>query len=114
MSPEKLLNDPNAIPFVVAMAAKGKNFIITKGLAAFGFSALTFAFSTGIFYGKMDEMHIQYKSLKQDMSNMQSIMNEMQRTQAVLNNNMVHVVEDIEGLTAQVGQLMSRQAKIRR
>jgi hypothetical protein len=114
MSPEKILNDPSAFPFIMAMAVKGKNFVVTKGLAAFGASAFTFAFSIGVFYGEMKQIKDDMKLMQASMVTMQSSVNNIQTAQIVTNNNMIHIVNDIEKITAQVGELMSYKAKLRR
>jgi len=114
MAPEKLIIDPLAVPVLLGMAGRVKGLVITKGIAMLGTSAFTLAFSVGVFYEQMSDMQGRFAVLEKHVEMMQHNMTEIQRSQAIMNNNMVHMTSDIEDLTAQASEIFAHKRKIRK
>lgn len=110
MSPEKMIIDPVAAPFVMGMVVKIKDFMVLRALTA----AVIMAFSVGIFYSQTNALikeqaksTVAFEALRNDVI-------ALRRDLAITNNNVAHIRNDIDKLTAKVGEIVSFRAKIRR
>ena len=110
MSPEKLIIDPVAAPFMMGMVVKIKDFVAVKALSI----AVTIAFSVGIFYSQTNAMIDRVDKFTARLEKVEQAMIYLQRSQDIASNNVAHMRSDIDKLTAQVGEMMSFKAKIRR
>jgi 2C-methyl-D-erythritol 2,4-cyclodiphosphate synthase len=112
MSPEKLIHglDPQAAPFLFGMVVKIKDFVAVKALTA----AVVLAFSVGIFYNQTNAMIDKVDKFIVRLEKLESAMIIFQRTQYIASNNIGHIRSDIDKLTAQMGQMHSNIAKLRR
>ncbi len=112
MSPEKLINglDPGAAPFLFGMVVKIKDFVAVKAITF----AVAIAFSTGIFYSQTNAMIDRVDKFTARLEKLETAMLFLQRTQDLTGNNIGHIRSDIDKLTAQVGQMMSYKAKLRK
>ncbi|MCK5605890.1 hypothetical protein KAR91_28595 [Candidatus Pacearchaeota archaeon] len=110
MSPEKIIIDPVAAPFVMGMVVKIKDFVVLKALTA----AVIMAFSVGIFYNQTNALikeqaksTVEFEALKEEVI-------ALRRDLAITNNNVAHIRDDMDKLTARVGEIISFRAKIRK
>lgn len=112
MSPEKLLGglDPNAAPFLFGMVVKIKDFVAVKALTI----TVTIAFSIGIFYAQTSAMIVTQGEYITKVEKLTDIVIMLQRSLDISNNNIGHIRADMDKLTAQMGQMQSNIAKIRR
>ncbi len=110
MSPEKLLSDPIAAPFMMGMVVKIKDFVALKALTI----TVTIAFSVGVFYTQTNAMIDRVDKFTARLEKMEKAMISMRLSQTISGNNITHIVSDINKLTAQIGQMQSSIAKIRR
>ncbi|MCK5600598.1 hypothetical protein KAR91_01945 [Candidatus Pacearchaeota archaeon] len=118
MSPEKMIIDPVAAPFLMGMVVKIKDFAAIKGIAI----AVTFIITTSsgmtVFYTQTSAMIHENKAFRQEVTHeLISIKREIasvKQSVAITNNNVGHIRSDIDKLTAQVSEMISFKAKIRR
>jgi predicted PurR-regulated permease PerM len=112
MSPEKLIGglDPHAAPFIMGMVVKIKDFVAVKALTA----AVVLAFSVGIFYNQTNTMIDKVDKFMARLEKLENAMIIFQRTQDITGNNIGHIRDDIDKFTAQMGQMQSNIAKLRR
>ena len=110
MSPEKMIVDPIAAPFMMGMVVKIKDFVAMKALTA----AVVLAFSVGIFYSQTNAMISKVDKFIVRLEKVENRMTSMQLSQTISSNNIAHIVNDLNKLTAQVGEILSSKTKIRR
>lgn len=110
MSPEKLIIDPMAAPFMMGMVIKIKDFVAVKALTA----AVVMAFPVGIFYSQTNTMIERVDKFTARLEKVENAMIFLQRSQDITSNNVGHIRSDIDKLTAQVGEIISYSAKIRK
>lgn len=110
MSPEKIIIDPIAAPFVMGMVVKIKDFVAVKALTA----AVVLAFSVGIFYNQTNAMIDKVDKFTARLEKIESAMIIFQRTQSITSNNIGHIRSDIDTLTAKMDTMQTNIAKIRR
>ena len=110
MSPEKMIIDPVAAPFLVGLVVKIKDFVAVKALTA----AVVMAFSVGIFYSQTNAMIDKVDKFTARLAIIEKAMRSLQRSQDITGNNVAHLRSDIDKLTAQVGETISFKTKIRR
>lgn len=110
MSPEKLINDPMVAPFMMGMVVKIKDFVAVKALTA----AVVMAFSVGIFYSQTNAMIDKVDKFIVRLEKVEEAMIVLQHSQDITSINVAHIRSDMDKLTAQVGEIMSFKAKIRR
>lgn len=110
MSPEKLIIDPNAAPLLFGMVVKIKDFVAMKALTI----AATIAFSVGVFYTQTNAMMDKQDEYIAKVEKLTDAVILLQRSQDITNNNVGHIRNDMDKLTAQMEQMQSNIAKIRR
>jgi len=112
MSPEKLISglDPNAAPFLFGMVVKIKDFVALKALTI----AVTIAFSVGIFYSQTSALISEMGKFNTRLATVEKNQISIQRMQDITNNDIKYIVDDIKNLTAQVGEILSYKAKMRK
>lgn len=110
MSPEKLLNDPIAAPFLMGMVVKIKDFVAVKAITV----TVTIAFSVGVFYTQTNAMIDKVDKFTVRLDKLEKSMISMRLSQTISSNNIAHIVNDLNKLTAQMGQMQSNIAKIRK
>lgn len=110
MSPEKLLNDPIAAPFLMGMVVKIKDFVAVKAITV----TVTIAFSVGVFYTQTNAMIDKVDKFTVRLDKLEKSMISMRLSQTISSNNIAHIVNDLNKLTAQMGQMQSNIAKLRR
>jgi hypothetical protein len=110
MSPEKMIVDPIATPFLMGMMVKVKDHVAVK---AFTVTA-TIAFAIGIFYTQTNAMMVKQDEYTAKVDKLTEIVMLLQRSQDLSNNNIGHIRTDMDKLTAQMGQMQTNIAKIRR
>lgn len=109
MSPEKMIVDPIAAPFLMGMVVKIKDFVAMKALTA----AVVMAFSVGIFYSQTNAMIEKVDKFTSRLEKIEEKMIFLQKTQIITINNVEHLSEDIKEVTAKVDEIISYKAKIR-
>jgi hypothetical protein len=109
MAPEKLLNDPHA-PLFLGMVIKLKDQVAMKAFTV----AVTVAFAIGVFYTQTNAMMEKQDEYIAKVEKLTEIVMTLQRSQDITNNNVAHIRGDMDKLTAQIGQMQSNIAKIRR
>jgi len=109
MSPEKLLNDPHA-PLFLGMVIKLKDQVAMKAFTV----AITIAFSTGVFITQTNAMLKKQDEYIAKVEKLTEVVIMLQRSLDVTNNNVSHMSINMDKLTAQVGEMQSHMAKIRR
>ena len=111
MSPEKLINglDPSAAPFLFGMVVKIKDFVAVKALTA----TVVLAFSVGIFYNQTNAMMQKQDEYITKVEKLTDAVILLHRSQDITNNNVGHIRDDIDKLTAQMDRMQSNIAKIR-
>jgi peptidoglycan hydrolase CwlO-like protein len=114
MSPEKILNDPMAAPFLMGMVVKIKDWAAVKGFVAIMSIIITASFGVGIFYSQTNAMMAKQDEYILKVEKLTEIVTLLQRSLDVTNNNVGHIVINMDKLTAQVGQMQSNIAKIRK
>ncbi len=115
MSPERqFLNDPSFAPFLIGMVVKIKDWAALKGFVAIMSITITASFSVGIFYTQTSAMIVKQGEYIAKVEKLTDIVIMLQRTQDISNNNIVHIRSDMDKLTAQMGQMQSNIAKLRR
>jgi hypothetical protein len=116
MSPEKLIGglDPHAAPFFLGMVVKIKDWAALKGFVAIMSITITASFSVGIFYTQTNAMIVKQSEYIDKVEKLTDIVIILQRSQDISNNNIGHIRRDMDKLTAQIGQMQSNIAKIRR
>lgn len=118
MSPEKLLNDPSFTPLLMGMVIKIKNWTELKGIAVAVTFIITTSFAVGVFYTQTNAMINEGRAFREDftfeLNNIKKEIALIQKEMAITNNNVSYIRKDIDRLTAQVGEIISNGAKIRR
>lgn len=110
MSPEKLIIDPIATPFLFGMVVKIKDFVALKALTV----TVTIAFSVGVFYTQTNAMIDRVDKFALRLEKLETATIAIRSNQAITGNNIGHIRKDIDTLTAQMGRMQSNIAKIRR
>ncbi len=110
MSPEKMIIDPVAAPFLMGLVVKIKDFVAVKALTA----AVVMAFSVGIFYSQTNTMLDKVDKFIVRLEKVEEAMVFLQRSQDITSNNVAHIRNDIDKLTARVSEMISFKAKLRR
>lgn len=110
MSPEKIIIDPVAAPFLMGMVARTKGFVVTKGMTVI----ITASMAIGAAAYKLDATEKRLAGIEQTMIAMQENMNFMKTALALTNKDIRYIIIDINKLTAQVGEMISNKAKIRK
>lgn len=110
MSPEKMIIDPVAAPFLMGMVVKIKDWAAVKALTA----AVVMAFSVGIFYSQTNAMIDRVDKFTTRLEKLETAMIFFQRSQDITSNNVAHIKNDIDKLTAQVGEMIAYKVKIRK
>lgn len=111
MAPDNLRHlDPAAAPFLFGMMVKVKDFVALKALTI----TVTIAFSVGVFYTQTNAMIDKVDKFTVRLEKLENAMISMQLSQTISGNNITHIVNDLNKLTAQVGEILSNKAKIRR
>jgi peptidoglycan hydrolase CwlO-like protein len=109
MSPEKLLNDPHA-PLFLGMVVKLKDHIVMKAFTV----AITIAFATGVFITQTNAMMEKQDEYILKVEKLTEIVVLLQRSLDVTNNNVGHIITNMDKMTAQIGEMQANVAKIRR
>ncbi len=110
MSPEKMIVDPVVAPFMMGMVVKIKDFVAVKALTV----AITMAFAVGVFYTQTNAMMDKQDEYTAKVDKLTEIVIMLQRSQDITANNVGHIRNDMDKLTAQLGQMQSNIAKLRR
>ena len=110
MSPEKIFNDPVAAPLLMGIVVRLKDQIAMKAFTV----AITIAFSIGVFITQTNAMMKKQDEYILKVEKLTEIVTLLQRSLDVTNNNVSHIVINMDKLTAQVGEMQSDMAKIRR
>ena len=110
MSPEKIIIDPIAAPFMMGMVVKIKDFVAVKAITV----TITIAFSIGIFYSQTNAMIDKVDKFIVRLEKVEQAMITLQRSQDIASNNVAHMRSDIDKLTAQMDTMQTNIAKIRR
>lgn len=99
------------------IAARTKEFVITKGLVV----VITFSMTLGAAAYKLDNTQTQLATMGKNMKEMQGYMLEMQKDMytmqqdlALTRQDVAYMKSDMSGVTAQVGEMISDIAKIRK
>ena len=114
MSPEKMIVDPIAAPFLMGMVVKVKDWAAVKGFVAVMSIAITTSFAVGVFYTQTNAMIARQDEYIAKVEKLTEAVIFLQRSQDITNNNVGHIRNDIDELTTQMGQMQSNIAKIRR
>ena len=110
MSPEKIIVDPVAAPLIMGMVVKMRDFVAVKALTI----TATMAFAVGIFYTQTNAMMVKQDEYIAKVERLTEIVILLQRSQDITSNNVGHIRNDMDKLTAQMGRMQSNIAKIRR
>jgi uncharacterized phage infection (PIP) family protein YhgE len=109
MSPEKLLNDPH-VPLFLGMVIKLKDQVAMKAFTV----AVTIAFATGVFITQTNAMMEKQDEYILKVERLTEIVVLLQRSLDVTNNNVGHIIINMDKMTAQIGEMQANVAKIRR
>jgi hypothetical protein len=109
MAPEKLLTDPHT-PLFLGMVVKLKDHIVMKAFTV----AVTIAFATGVFITQTNAMMDKQDEYILKVEKLTEIVVLLQRSLDVTNNNVGHIIVNMDKMTAQIGQMQANVAKIRR
>jgi septal ring factor EnvC (AmiA/AmiB activator) len=110
MSPEKIVMDPVVAPMLMGAVVKIKDFVVMRALTA----TVVMAFSVGIFYSQTNAMLEKVDKFTSRLEKLETAMVILQRSQDIANNNVAHMRSDIDKITAQLGEMVTYRAKLRR
>ena len=110
MAPDSFIKDPIIAPFMMGMVVKLKDHVALKALTV----TVTIAFSIGVFYTQTNAMMEKQDEYIAKVEKLTEIVILLQRSQDITSNNVGHIRNDMDKLTAQIGQMQSTIAKIRR
>lgn len=110
MAPERYLNDPVIAPFFMGMIIKLKDQVAMKAFTV----AVTIAFATGVFITQTNAMMEKQDEYIAKVEKLTEIVVLLQRSLDVTNNNVGHIIINMDKMTAQIGEMQSHMAKIRR
>lgn len=102
MSPESLIKDPGILAVLIGAVAKGKDFVVTKGLAV----AVTLIFTTGGMYYEFNELNKKMEKTTSHIEALEKRINSMESKIISTNGRIDVVATKIENVKETISDWM--------